>query len=156
MSTIKEQLEAAIAARRDSLKELRKRIVAILEPIPIGVVLTDHRGEVCRVVRIYAGASQWSNRNWDVKIKGAGYLSNRQLLAEDIEDSVFDGSNVHYRRTGCYLNVDDGGYGYELSFLSGAETRALAARLPVAVAAYMERCRVEAELNNNTLTGTAH
>jgi hypothetical protein len=64
MSTIIEQLETSVSARKDSLIALRARIEKLLVPIPVGVILSDDAGELCRVLRICTGASQWSNRTW--------------------------------------------------------------------------------------------
>jgi hypothetical protein len=110
--TITEMLTVAIAARKDSLKALRSRIAEILDPIPVGVVLSDEAGEVCKIVRICTGASQWSNRSWELTIKGTGAIvagsrdggvagampDSYKLLCEiDLDSSLFDGNNMHHR-----------------------------------------------------------
>lgn len=152
MSDVKKQLSAAIRARKDSLIALRERIAELLADVPIGVKLSDEQGLVCKVVRVCTGASQWSNREWDVVIKGRGYLSaDGRLVAEQIRDSYFDGSNIHRRSTEptCL-----GGNGYEggvLDWASGKATRAVAARLPDALARYMAECEAERAANEETL-----
>jgi hypothetical protein len=70
MSTLTDQIKNAVQARKDSLKELRGRLNEVTAPIPVGVKLSDDQGVVCRVVRVCTGASQWSNRTWEVTIKG--------------------------------------------------------------------------------------
>jgi len=153
MSQITDMLKAAVAARKDSLTALRGRIVDLLEPLPIGVVLADAQGEVLKVVRIYTGASQWSNRKWEVTIKGVGYLHNGQLVAVDCQDSHHDGNNLHTRTDEPYLldELDYGEPGASLRWLNGKETRALALRLPAAIERYMDICKAEIEANNATL-----
>jgi hypothetical protein len=154
--TITEMLTVAIAARKDSLKALRSRIAEILDPIPVGVVLSDEAGEVCKIVRICTGASQWSNRSWEVTIKGTGAIVAGKLLCEiDLDSSLFDGNNMHLRTdeptclyTGANLWDDPQALGY----LSGPETRACARRLPTAIERYIRKCESERAENSKTLT----
>lgn len=154
MSEITNMLKAAIAARKDSLEALRARMAAVLEPLPIGVTLKDEDGEVLKVQRIYTGASQWSNRRWEVTIKGVGYLHGGALVAMNCDDSYHDGSNLHTRSDEPYVLNRDHDYGDPeepgLRWLSGKETRALALRLPAAIERYMAECKAEAEANNAT------
>jgi hypothetical protein len=147
MSTITEQLEAAVAARKDSLKSLRERIAAILAPIPVGVTLRDDAGDVCKIVRVCTGASQWSNRTWEVTIHGRAALASGKLLCEDLADSKWDGNNTHYRKSEgtCLRHSDE-----PLKWLSGRETRELAKRLPGAIVRYLDECRAEERANNET------
>ena len=56
--TIIEQLNAAVAARKDSLEQLRDQIRALIEPIPVGVVLSDAAGEIGEIQKVCTGASQ--------------------------------------------------------------------------------------------------
>jgi hypothetical protein len=156
--TITEMLTVAIAARKDSLKALRSRIAEILDPIPVGVVLSDEAGEVCKIVRICSGASQWSNRSWEVTIKGTGAIVAGKLLCEiDLDSSLFDGNNMHHRTdepTCLYTgaNLWDEGYPQALGYLSGPETRACARRLPTAIERYIRKCESERAENSKTLT----
>jgi len=146
------QLRAVIRAHQDSLAALRQRIAELLDPIPVGAVLRDEAGEVCRIIRVCTGASQWDNRTWDVTIKGWGALSpDGKLICEVIRGNVWDGQNMHYRTTEPTCRYKNGEIGDELRWLSGRETRAIAERLPAAIARYMDRCRVEAEANDQTL-----
>ncbi len=155
MSTINEMLTAVIAARKDTLEALRGRIGKLLEPIPVGVVLSDEAGEVCRITRTYCGGSQWGNRDWDVTITGTGAIVGGKLLCQiELAETYFDGNNMHYRRTA--LRQGDCGSDYELkpalAFLPGKETRAIAERLPAAIERYMAKCEGEAALNAATLS----
>lgn len=156
-TAIKDQLNAAIGARKDSLKALRGRIIDLLEGVPVGVKLADDAGLVVKVVRVCTGASQWSNRTWDVTIKGWGLIdSEGKLIAESLEDSYFDGNNAHYRTSEpTCLGTDGHDYGDYgepgLSWASGKATRAIAARLPGAIASYMAECRDEQDKNTETL-----
>lgn len=147
-----EQLAAVIAARKDSLSALRGRLADILDPIPMGVVLSDDDGEVCRIIRVCTGASQWSNHTWGVVIKGrAAIAMTGRLICESLDGSYHDGNNCHWRSTEPTCRYHDGEPGDALSFATGRDTRALAARLPAAIARYMEICKKEAELNATTL-----
>ncbi len=154
--TIQEQLSAAIAARKSTLKDLRGRIMSLLGDVPVGVKLSDDQGLLFTVQRVCTGASQWSNQTWNVTITGRGLIDAAgRLVAEDLDDSKWDGSNMHYRSTepiclgtDCY----DGNYTYSgLSWVTGKVTRELAARLPAAIDRYMNTCKAEAEANSATL-----
>jgi hypothetical protein len=154
-TTITDQLSAAIAARKDSLKALRGRIGEVLEPIPIGVKLVDDParidgGLVCQIVRLCTGASQWSNRTWEQTIKGYGAITaDGTLLYEALDGSVWDGNNMHHRTTeGTYRWPDSDEQG--LTWASGKTTRELAARLPAAIARYMAECEAERAANDAT------
>ena len=151
--TITEMLTVAIAARKDSLKALRSRIAEILDPIPVGVVLSDEAGEVCKIVRICTGASQWAA------------TCGGKLLCE-INSSYWDGNNMHRRRDeptclsngepdfdrrGRYQSTGEG-YPQALGYLSGTETRACARRLPAAIERYIQKCESERAANSETLT----
>jgi hypothetical protein len=150
--TVIDQLRAVIKAHKDSLEALRERIAELLDPIPVGVVLSDEQGEVCRIIRVCTGASQWANRTWDVTIRGKGALSpDGKLICELLRDKYWDGNNLHYRKTEPTCSYEGGEIGDELQWLSSRETRAIAARLPAAIARYMETCKVEAEANDQTL-----
>ena len=151
MSTIKEQLNAAIGARKDSLEALRTRIADLLESMPIGAKLSDDNGLVVKVVRICTGASQWSNQTWNITIKGKGFIDVQgRLIAESIDGSYWDGSNMHVRSTEpTCLGCSD--QGETLKWVSGKDTRALAARLPEAIARYMTECEAERAANTETL-----
>jgi len=146
-------LSAAVAARKDSLVALRERITSLLDAIPIGVTLSEDDVQL-QVARICTGASQWSNRTWDVTIRGIGYLCGGKLLAAACEQSYWDGHNRHHRSTEPYLL----GGGYEdgrdtpLRWLSGKETRRVAGYLPVLIARYVAECEAEREANTETLT----
>jgi hypothetical protein len=152
-TTIKEQLSAAIAARKDSIIALRSRIVDLLSDVPVGTILSDSDGEVCRVIRVCTGASQWGNCEWDVTIKGRGYLApSGRLLAEELDGSYWDGNNMHNRKgeaTRGYSHGEptDTVYG----FASGPDTRAAAVRLAGAIGRYMATCAAEVEANGSTI-----
>lgn len=152
--TIIEQLRASVAARKDSLRALRNRIIAILEPIPVGVKLMgDNGAELCRIVALVTGASQWSNRTWERTIKGWGVMAGGKLVAECLDSSVWDGNNMHHRTTEpTYLardwDSDRGATG--LSWMPGSETRELAVQLPNAIALYMAHCERERAANEST------
>ena len=149
-------LSAAVAARKDSLIALRARIADLLAPIPVGVKLADDAGPVCAVARIYTGASQWSNRTWEVTIKGRGYLAGEKLLAVQCEQKMSDGHNMHFRSTEPYVLDQDWPRDEDpsngLRWFSGRETREAAARLPAAIARYMAQCEAERQANTETLT----
>lgn len=155
--TIIDQLRAAVDARRGSVEGLRGRIADLLGPIPVGTVLEGPEArDRLEVMRISTGASQWSNRTWEVTIRGRGYLFDGRLLAIECDQSYFDGSNLHQRTSERYV-LDPGRDGCPseepaLRWLSGRDTRAVAAGLPEAVAAYMERCEAERAANDATLT----
>ena len=156
-NTIKDQLSTAIGARKNSLKALRSRIVDLLEDVPVGVKLIDDGGLVVKVARVCTGASQWSNRTWDVTIKGWGLIdADGRLIAESLDDSYFNGNNRHYRSSEpTCLGTDSGergDYGDKgLTWATGAATRAIAARLPEAIARYMAECESERAANEGTL-----
>ncbi len=148
-------LSAAVAARKSSLTALRERIAALLAPLPIGVkLLGEERKEICRVVRICTGASQWSDRTWEVTIRGTGYLVDGKLLAADVAQDYFDGrNNLHTRSSEPYILGAEPADQGALRWLSGQETRGIAARLPGAIARYMADCETERQANNSeTLT----
>jgi len=148
MSTIIEQLETSVSARKDSLIALRARIEKLLVPIPVGVILSDDAGELCRVLRICTGASQWSNRTWDVTITGKAFVVTKtHILAEDLDRSYWDGNNMHHHSSEPFCLGRDSEDG-TLSWLSGSETRALAVRLPGAIARYMAECEAERTAND--------
>jgi hypothetical protein len=154
-TSINEQLAAAIAARKDSLKALRGRIAAILEDVPIGVTLSATDSDVkVKIVRICTGASQWANREWEATIKGKGAIVDGKLLCEiELDDHYWDGNNMHRRKgepTCLYNGADD--YEHEaISYLSGAETRKVATMLPAAIEKYMAKCEEERAANDATL-----
>lgn len=157
MSTIKDQLTAAVNARKDSLKELRQRIADLVEAVPIGVQLKDDSGMVAKMVRVCTGASQWGNQTWNVTIKGKALLTaDGKLIAERLDDSYFDGNNMHYRKTEptCLGSVgwdDRTGKPLALDWAGGKDTRALALRLPEAITRYIAECAAEREANSSTL-----
>jgi hypothetical protein len=144
------QLKTAVDAHKGALAELRNRIAALLEPLPVGVKLSDDQGEILCVVRVCTGASQWANRTWDVTIKGVGYIHAGKLVAENLADWCHDGSNGHNRSTEPTC-LYDGDIGEALRFLSGADTRAIAARLPEGIKRYMAKCEAETTANEATL-----
>ena len=152
--TIIEQLRASVAARKDSLMALRGRIIAILEPIPVGVKLRQDNGaELCRIVGLVTGASQWSNRTWERTIKGWGVVAGGKLVAECLDSSVWDGSNMHHRTTEPTLLAYDWNRNMEVAapaWMPGTETRKLAAQLPDAIARYMAHCEREHAENDAT------
>lgn len=154
-STILDQLTAAVAARKDSLSDLRARIEKLIEPLPVGVVLGDDEGEIGKIRRVCTGESQWSNQTWNVTIKGKGLIvGGAKLVSETCDRSYWDGSNNHYHSTEPFKIYDGRGDVEDmeqLSWLSGRETRALAVRLPRAIERYIEECRAESAANIATV-----
>jgi hypothetical protein len=147
--SILDQLKDAVSARKDSLAQLRSRIATLIDPLPIGVVLADDQGELGKIERICTGASQWSNRTWDVTLRGTGLVVGIKLVADTCDRTYWDGSNMHHHSTEAfYLGRDHGGT--ELSWLSGRETRALAVRLPRAIERYIAECQAEKQANDST------
>lgn len=142
-------LSAAIDARKHSLKALRGRIEELLDPIPVGVNLSDEGGLVCAIIRVYTGASQRGNRTWDVTIKDvtikgwAAITPDGKLLCEHLDASYSD-PTVPYPRPEY---AED----QRLSWASGKNTRAAAIRLARAIERYMDECRAEAMQNSATL-----
>jgi len=156
--TIIEQLTAAVAARKSSLAALRERIMDLIAPIPVGVVLYDDGVEVGRIRRVCTGASQWSNRTWDVTIKGKGLIVAGKLACHDCAETYHDGNNLHYHSTEPFCLYTGSGSEYEpdrdeLSWLSGRETRETALRLPRAIARYIDECEAERAANELTANG---
>jgi hypothetical protein len=152
--TIKEQLSAAISARKDSLAALRHRIIDLLDAVPVGVRLSDGQGLVVKVVSLCTGASQWDNRTWEITIKGWGLVDAQgKLIAECLDSSVWDGRNMYHRSTEptCLGTAYDPEYADRLKWATGTETRAVAGRLPEAIARYMGACESERIANTETL-----
>ena len=149
MQTLVAQLTAAIGARKHSLIALRGRVADLLKPIPIGTVLSDETGEVCRIIRVCPGASQWGTRTWDVTIHGRGALSAEgKVLCEDLACSHWDGTNMHHRSSEPTCRYAHGAVGERIAYEPGTRTRALAARLPVAIATYIGTCETERAAND--------
>jgi len=153
-NTIIDQLTAAVAARKDSLVQLRGRIEKLIAPLPVGVVLADDAGEIGKIRRVCTGASQWGNQTWNVTIKGKGLIADRKLVSETCERSYWDGNNMHHHSTepfclytGSEMDMYDS---EELNWLSGRDTRALALRLPRAIERYIEECKAEEVANKTT------
>jgi hypothetical protein len=139
-------LSAAIAARKDSVSVLRARLSDILMPIPIGTVLADQAGEVCKIVHLCTGASQWANSTWEVTIRGWGAVAEGMLLCADLESVRWDGHNMHRHSTEpiCLGSRENH---QVLSYLDGAATRYIANRLPAAIAFFIAECEEEARRN---------
>lgn len=140
MENIIEEIKEAVSANKDSVSELRNRIRELLSVIPVGTALKDEQGEVCSIVSMYTGASQWSNRTWDVTIRGWGAITpGQQIICEDLASRKSDGNNIHYRLTEPTMLGEPGDDRSEikLRWASVADTRAIARRLPAAIAAYM-------------------
>ena len=158
MSTsIEDQLAAAVGARKDSLKALRYRIIDLVRHVPVGVKLTDNQGVIVEVVRLFSGASQWDNSTWDVTIKGWGLLDAQgNLIAEEIDSSLWDGNNMHHRSTEPTCRYH-GAHAMDtqnhdaLRWTNGKNTRTIAERLPEGLARYMAECETEREANDATL-----
>lgn len=152
LEQMKESLAAAIAARRGSLTALRERIVNLLDPVPVGVKLAGDDGSmIAEIVRVHTGASQWSNRTWDVEIRGWGLIDKHgRLIAEVLDGSYWDGNNMHHRTSEPTCLGLSGG-GAVLRWATGAQTREVATALPAAIARYMAECEAEREANAATL-----
>lgn len=141
-------IKNAVDLRKDSLDKLRDRLSELLEPIPVGVVLADENGEICRIVKICTGASQWGNRVWDVIIEGKGALTPEdKLLYEDIADSCYRGGNHHTRGIEKTCKYDGEEIGMRLKFATATTTRELSRRLPSAIMNYLSECAAETQSN---------
>jgi hypothetical protein len=147
---IVDELAAAIAAKKSSLVELRGRIEILIKYLPVGALLADEEGEIGTIKSVCTGASQWSTRRWEVTIRGKGLIAkNGKLVAETCPRSYWDGNNMHYHTTEPFCL--DTYERHKLSWLSGRETRAIALRLPRAIAGYVERCKAEEAANQKTV-----
>lgn len=146
-------LTEAISARQTSLTALRTRLIALTDPIPVGTVLRDSAGEVCRVAPICTGASQWANRRWEVTLTGRGLVANGKLVAGALEDHLWDGNNMHHHSDEP-IRIGADGDGDVLRYMRGSDTRALAERLPAAIAAYIGACHAEAAANFQAAAAT--
>lgn len=118
-------------ATRDSLAEA---IVTMLEPLPNGTAIQTGSHTV-EARKVYCGCSQWSNRAWDVTGKEDGYLVDGDLIRDE-RPSVWDGNNVHYRRTPLYLSADSQGE-RGLKLATANVLCSLARELPEALAKYI-------------------
>jgi hypothetical protein len=156
-NTVLSQLAAAIAARKDSLEKLRERIQKLIEPLPVGVLLADDEGEIGKIRSVCTGASQRGNRLWEVTINGKGLIANGKLVAETCARTYFEGDKTyhhsgdktyHHSTEPFCLDTPDR---EELSWLSDCETRALAIRVPRAIARYIEECQEEEAANQKTV-----
>jgi hypothetical protein len=133
---IREKMTGIIDAYGDSAEDLRERIYSMLKPIPMGTVLSDDEGEVCRIVKVCAGASQW-DRGWDVTLVGRAVLSGwGRIMAVKIDRQYWDGNNMHWRTPGIYTYVDRE-VGEELGYEPSIGLRKFARRVPGAVAKYL-------------------
>ena len=137
-NSIKEQLAAAIGARKDSLKALRARIIDLLEDVPVGVKLSDEKGEFCRIAKVKdfgcvpGGGSRRNYTEWAV-------IADGKLVATAKPDNFSE----------YYFPGDDLLEG-QLKWLRGKDTRAIALRLPEAIARYIAECEAEAAANEST------
>lgn len=122
-----------LKSHKGSRDMLADAITTILTPLPNGTVIktASHTVE-CR--KVFCGCSQWSNRRWDVTGKEDGYIVDGALIG-DVDPSIWDGSNWHYRRTGLYLSRD--GDGSTLKLATAKTLRSLSRELGEGVAAYV-------------------
>lgn len=144
-------IRAAVDARKGSLQALRQRIWSLLEALPVGVRLKDDDGLVCRIVRAEADGYQsgWSAPG--IRLTGNAAINEHDQLVScsDFLDSDHNGSNLFHRRGLVRLRHPEG-EGDTLPPLSGKETRALALRLPAALAQYVAECEAETAANEAT------
>jgi hypothetical protein len=148
------QLRKAVAARQDSLIQLRERIAALVRHIPVGTVLRDANGvEVCHIIRVCTGASSFGDGEWHVTIRGsAAVTQDGRLLAEHFAtEAVLRGCDWYTRSSQPTCHIANGDPGDEVRYASGEVTRALAERLPQAIERYMAQCYSEVELNDASL-----
>lgn len=146
MATLKNQLKAAIDARRGSIVALRARIYELLADVPVGVRLSDEEGELIRIRKVYSAASQWANDANPIRTSGKGVVTpNSHVVAHEDMDG-YAGSNVA-RAFGPILDRD----GDTIPYLTAAETRKIALRLPAAIVRYMAQCEAERSANDATL-----
>lgn len=131
------EITALVVTARDahqaSKSALANAIVKILGPIPNGTTLQVGAHTVA-MRKLYCGCSQWSNRSWDVTGDADGYLVDG-FLVRDEDVSVWDGHNMHHRKTPLYL--DPLGEGSPLRLASAHRLRSLATDLPQAVNDYV-------------------
>ncbi len=116
-------------------------------------LMGDNGAELCRIVALVTGASQWSNRTWERTIKGWGVMAGGKLVAECLDSSVWDGNNMHHRTTEPTCLARDWDRDTEVaapSWMPGTETRELVAQLPAAIARYMAHCERERAENEST------
>jgi hypothetical protein len=151
MDEIIDLLESAIEERKESLVELRARILALVDPIPVGVVLSDEEGVVGHVASIHTGGSQWANCRWEVTLRGWGLVvdwpdGHLYMVCKDVPESKWDGDNMHYHHGEPYKSD-----GQVVRFLRGDLTRDVARRLPGAIARYIAECRRERAANDATI-----
>ena len=123
----------SLKAHRETRDTLASALVTMLEPLPNGTKITTPSHTV-EARKVYCGCSQWSNRTWDVTGSDDAYLIDGALI-QDVDPSVWDGSNHHHRRTPLYLNRDGGGS--PLKRATAQTLRSLARELPAALAAYI-------------------
>ena len=79
--------------------------------------------------------------------------NDAELVAECLDSSVWDGSNMHHRTTEPTLLAYDWNRNMEVAapaWMPGTETRKLAAQLPDAIARYMAHCEREHAENDAT------
>ena len=157
LNSIDTIIRAALTTRDKSVKSLRAAMLTALDPIPMHAVIADAAGEICRIVPVKTGASQWANTTWEITIKGwAAITPAGEMLVECLDRSESDGNNVHYRSTEPTVSDD---YEFPLKFCGAAILRSAARRLPAAIANYVEalgqKCSAEAAANaaaESTLT----
>lgn len=123
----------SLKAHRETRDTLASALVTMLAPLPNGTVLKTPSHTV-EARKVYCGCSQWSNRTWDVTGSDDGYLIDGALI-QDVDPSVWDGSNRHHRRTPLYL--DRNGDSSPLKRATAQTLRSLARELPAALAAYI-------------------
>lgn len=131
------QIRTAVAARKDSLVALRVRLMELSGPIPVGTRLSDDGGEVCRVVDLESQDSD--EKGWGLLTpawKCDGQNLGGRLLADDMSTDRI-----------CLAGNADCAPDYALLREPGARTRELAARLPAAIANYLEHCERERAAN---------
>lgn len=144
----------AVEARKGSLSELRARIWHLCEAIPVGVKLYDTygpaspaRGDGLIAVMAMVESEARQGPGWPSKTsKGkALIIGDLYIAGEDLD--FWNGSNWHY----AYGAIREANTERELRFMSGADTRAFARVLPVALARYIGECNAETAANQSEL-----
>jgi len=161
-NSIKDQLAAAIGARKDSLKALRARIMDLVDPIPVGVKLRDYCSVCCKLPGQAPVDCAGCHGN------GGGLVVSvvRVTDMDDHNDSrtsehgLLDGNgNLIATQFPCSRGCSEYHLGSPITspdfdeeplrWASGKVTREIAARLPEAIARYIAECEAEATANES-------
>lgn len=127
-------VEEAMESRSKAKKAVTKQIARLVQDLPVGAVLRDAPGDAGVVLRVVAvdrdysqngesgsGWTVYTQEQIEIHAGGGGYVHG-------FHADFFDGHNVQR------LITDD------IAYASAADVLDIAKRLPVALAAYLERC----------------